>query len=354
MRVLVTGAGPGGHGEQIAKALNNSTLGPYTVFTADANPKLKSKVNSDHYTLPLASSADYIPELLELCKELKVSALFHGSEPEMISISNNRSIFESRGVFVAINRFDLINLCTDKAALSERLEALGFPGPRHLLASGVETDIDESWYPVIAKPQLGGGGSRDVYICQNEGELNAILTYLTNSHPYRKFVIQEYVGTNFEEYTVGVLHDSKGRFLGSAVMNRDLSSRLSVRQSVKNITSKRELGETLVVSSGVSQGVLADFDMVAYQCRLIAEALDSRGPLNLQLRMVGGKASVFEINPRFSGTTSIRALAGFNEPDILLQTELAGVKFEGPLHPKPGQLVRTLQESFTVSDEQSN
>ncbi len=351
MKVLVTGAGPGGHGEQIAKALTNASLGTYTVFTADANPRLNSKLDGKSFSLPLASSRNYVPRLLQLCQKLHVTALFHGSEPEMISISNNRSLFEKRGIFVAINRSELIDLCIDKAALSKRLDALGFSGPRYVLAGVEETHLDESWYPVIVKPQLGGGGSRDVFICQNHTELKAILTYLTHSNPERKIVIQEYVGTHLEEYTVGVLHDSKGRFLGSAVMNRDLSSTLSVRQSVNNVTSKSELGETLVVSSGVSQGALADFNIVADQCRLIAEALDSRGPLNLQLRMVGGKASVFEINPRFSGTTSIRALAGFNEPDILLQTELAGLKFEEPLYPKPGQLIRTLHESFTPSDK---
>jgi carbamoyl-phosphate synthase large subunit len=136
-------------------------------------------------------------------------------------------------------------------------------------------------------------------------------------------------------------------------MNRDLNSTLSVRQSVKNVTAKHQVGEAVVVSSGVSQGVLAAFNTVADQCQTIAEALESRGPLNLQLRMVDGKASVFEINPRFSGTTSIRALAGFNEPDILLQTELVGVNFEKPFHPKAGQLVRTLHESFTADDQWS-
>ena len=35
-----------------------------------------------------------------------------------------------------------------------------------------------------------------------------------------------------------------------------------------------------------------------------------------------GKVKVFEINPRFSGTTSIRAIVGYNEPDILLRRHL--------------------------------
>jgi carbamoyl-phosphate synthase large subunit len=116
------------------------------------------------------------------------------------------------------------------------------------------------------------------------------------------------------------------------------------------VTPKHKLGAELVVSSGVSQGVVADFPVVADQCREIAEALDSRGPLNIQLRLVEGKVFVFEINPRFSGTTSIRAMAGFNEPDILLQSELLGMTFEEPFHPKPGRLVRRLHETFTPDE----
>jgi carbamoyl-phosphate synthase large subunit len=350
MKVLVTGAGPGGHGEQLVKALKGSRLNRYEVHTADANSRLASAGDMYSHTLPLASSPVYIEELLELCRVLEVDALFHGSEPEMIAISRNRSLFERRGIFVAMNRAEVIELCMDKGALSQRLENIGFPVPRFKETINQEFKVDESWYPVIVKPQFGGGGSRDVYICQNESELEAILVYLTASHPDKRVVIQEYVGSPFEEFTVGILHDSTGRFLGSAVMNRDLSSTLSVRQRVTNVTPKHKLGAELVVSSGVSQGVLADFPTVADQCREIAEALESRGPLNIQLRLVEGKVLVFEINPRFSGTTSIRALAGFNEPDILLQSELLGVTFEEPFHPKPGQLVRRLHETFTPDE----
>jgi carbamoyl-phosphate synthase large subunit len=305
--------------------------------------------DGDAHTLPLASSPDYIPELISLCERLGVKALFPGSEPELIKVSRNREIFESEGIFVAINKSSLIELCSDKAALAEELEAIGFPGPRFMVFGEDLTAFDESWFPVIIKPQFGGRGSKDVFICQTKEELDSIVVYLTKSHPSNKLIVQEYVGSHLQEYTVGVLHDSEGGFLGSAVMNRDLNSSLSVRQSVRNVTSKHQLGDLLVVSSGVSQGVLAHFQTVSDQCRRIAESLDSRGPLNLQLRLVDEKAVVFEINPRFSGTTSIRALAGFNEPDLLLQRELAGVVFDSPTYPKPGQLLRRLQETF-ISD----
>jgi carbamoyl-phosphate synthase large subunit len=49
--------------------------------------------------------------------------------------------------------------------------------------------------------------------------------------------------------------------------------------------------------------------------------------LNLQLRVHDGEIYVFEIHPRFSGTTPIRAGAGFNEPDVLLRHHLCGESF---------------------------
>ncbi len=130
------------------------------------------------------------------------------------------------------------------------------------------------------------------------------------------FVLQEYVGTRNSEYTVGVLHNNKGMFIGSATLKRDLTQLLSIKCNVKNLTSKRELGEQLVISSGFSQGVLYQDKKIERYCRVIAEKLGSTGPLNFQGRLVEDKFYIFEINPRFSGTSFMRALSGFNEVDL--------------------------------------
>ena len=48
--------------------------------------------------------------------------------------------------------------------------------------------------------------------------------------------------------------------------------------------------------------------------------IDCVGSFNIQLRIRNKKEPVpFEINPRFSGTTSIRAHYGFNEPKMYIQ-----------------------------------
>lgn len=40
---------------------------------------------------------------------------------------------------------------------------------------------------------------------------------------------------------------------------------------------------------------------------------------------------VFEINPRFSGTIFIRALAGYDEPDVLIRHEVLGEYIKLPI-----------------------
>ena len=41
--------------------------------------------------------------------------------------------------------------------------------------------------------------------------------------------------------------------------------------------------------------------------------------VNFQFRLYGSKIKVFEINSRFSGTTPLRAHAGFNEVEMCLR-----------------------------------
>ena len=42
---------------------------------------------------------------------------------------------------------------------------------------------------------------------------------------------------------------------------------------------------------------------------------------------VGDEVKVFEINPRFSATCPMRAVAGINEPDIVLRNIFMNEKF---------------------------
>ena len=110
------------------------------------------------------------------------------------------------------------------------------------------------------------------------------------------------------------------------------------------------MGEVLAISSGISQGDIVEFEPVRTTAEKIAEALGSIGPLNIQGRWNGSQFIPFEINPRFSGTTPMRALAGFNEPERMIEEWLGIKQEENHAKVRLGMCIRGLTEYFTPVD----
>jgi carbamoyl-phosphate synthase large subunit len=133
------------------------------------------------------------------------------------------------------------------------------------------------------------------------------------------------------------------------VMKRRILSALSNRARVANRTERHDLGPVLAISSGISQGELGRFPEVARTCEQIAMDLGARGPMNIQCRFMDGAVLVFEINPRFSGTASARALAGFNEPDILFRKHVLGEALQSPIEYRSMTVLRGLTETVFAS-----
>lgn len=344
MNVLVTGVGGGGHGEQILKALRLSSLG-YTIIGADMSPISKGLVNVDiPYLLPPASSASYTDKLLQICSKHNVKAVFHGSEPELKVMDLNRKQIENEGVFLPINPHSVIDTCMDKFKTVQFLIDNGFKFPVSARITNKSELGNIDFMPVVLKPSVGGGGSANIMLAQTKEELQVFGQYLLTI--YDEFIVQEYVGTPENEFTVGVLTSMDGELINSIAVKRMIMTSLSNRIKAPNRTGKKELGNVLAISSGVSQGEIGVFREVTAACEKIAETLGSRGAINIQCRLVGGEVYVFEINPRFSGTTSLRAMVGYNEPDVLIRKHLLGEKIEPFFKYQTGYILRGLEESY--------
>lgn len=230
----------------------------------------------------------------------------------------------------------------DKWATVVFLREQGFCFPNSLLVH-TEKEIPRNFYlPAVIKPAIGGGGSNNTFLVQDVGELEFACRYLVQQD--KVALVQEYVGTPEDEYTVGVLSTLEGELVGSIALRRYILSGLSNRIQIPNRTRRKDLSPILAISSGISQGVIDDYPEVRQVCERIAKALHSKGPINIQCRFVDGKLYPFEINPRFSGTTYIRALMGFNEPDLLIRHYLLGEVLPRPVRYKFGRVVRGLVE----------
>jgi carbamoyl-phosphate synthase large subunit len=347
LTVLVTGVGGGGHGLQILKALRMSEM-KYKIIGADMSPYSKGLLEADlSILLPPASDSAYIGEVLKVCLKYDVVALFHGSEPELKVMSVNRQTLQSQGLLLPINPSRVIELCMDKVKTLEFLRNSGFYVPNFKKVRTLSDLTEFETLPAVLKPSVGSGGSANTFIAQTEEDLMCFGQHLLSICP--EFIVQEYVGRPESEFTVGVLMSMEGEFINSIAVKRNILSSLSNRLKVENRTTNKSLGPVLAISNGISQGEIGRFPEVTQQCEEIAGMLRARGALNIQCRLVGDRVYVFEINPRFSGTTSLRAMAGFNEPDVLIRRHVLHEIIETRFAYRSGVILRGLSEVFVDS-----
>jgi carbamoyl-phosphate synthase large subunit len=349
--VLVTGVGSGSTGEQVYKALRRGSR-RYRIVVS--NVRLEATVvapDAERVQLPPAASPEYLPALAAAANRLGLDFIAPGSDPELDRIAS--AVPELKSLTSAVplvNHSATIRLCHDKAATAAAVSRAGLRAPRTFECTSVAGALEaaargEVPYPVVIKPGLRGGGSADVYVAQDAAELGLFAQMVLRRTT--RAVVQEYVGDGESEYTVGVLHYPDGKLAGSFALRRALHSLLSTRLRVPNRTGRDDLGSDLVVSTGFSQGEVDDFPVVRAAAERLAGTLGSKGPLNVQGRLVGQDLVVFEVNPRFSGTEAMRAMAGWNGPEALIDWHLGVRPAIESYRPRRCAFVRSLVEFET-------
>ena len=348
VNVMITGVGGGGVGEQILKCLRMSSL-EYNIIGCDMNKHSMglSKVDKA-YLVPSAAEPNYVDTILKICKQNNIQVLFHGSEPEMKALSRDRQFFVDEGIFIPFNPKDVIEKCMDKYLTMQFLQENGFAVQKYWEIKEEEDLHEIDIFPVVLKPSVGGGGSVNTFIVQNREELELFGRYLLQV--YNQFLAQEYVGKVDDEYTVGVLHASTGKYINAIAVKKNILSGLSNKLRVANRTERADLGDILAISSGVSQGEIGRFEEITKPCREIAKKLGCTAALNIQCRIHNGQMYVFEINPRISGTSSLRAMVGYNEPDILIREKILGEEIVPDFSYRSGYIARGLLESYICYD----
>ena len=318
---MVTAVGGGGIGEQLVKALRLAKT-PYRIIGTDLTVAAEKQCELDEYSaLPISTDEKYLDALLEECVRRKVDVLLPGSEPELKVIAKHVEIIRQYVKLVAVNDQSVIEVCSDKFKTANFLSKNGFLAPKSWLISTMDELCLVDQFPLIVKPTVGGG-SQDVYLIQSRRELEMICGFLLGYH--KTILVQDYVGRVDQEFTVGLLFDANGYLINSIALNRFILTSLSNRVKVLNRTGRNDLGDILAISSGLSQGRVEDFPELRACCELIGQTLGAKFGINIQCRVVDKKPIIFEINPRFSGTSSIRAMLGFNEPDLLIRKHILG------------------------------
>jgi carbamoyl-phosphate synthase large subunit len=260
---------------EFRRALDASGLGGRVLVT-DVNA-LSPAVQVAHtaYRVPLSTDPSYLPAIESLVVAEGIKLIVPTIDDELPLFGAARGRFARLGAAVIVSSEQTTRLCNDKLGTCEYLRSRGIAAA----ASFLPRDLPpQPPFPLFIKPRFGRG-SVGAFSIRTERELEFFLDYVGDP------VVQEYL--DGPEFTIDVLCDAEGRAV--AVVPRE---RVVIRAGV--------------IDRGRTSGDRALIDL-ALEC---VEAIPFVGPLNIQCRVVSGRPTVFEINPRFSGGIPLTIAAG--------------------------------------------
>lgn len=322
--ILVTGAGAL-LGQGILRSLDYSK-NSYNVVSAD--PDVRSTGHAlahKSYVIPLATEDSYLARIEEIIQDERIDIVFIGTDVELPLFAENKEYLEEKfNLKVVVSGTNAVAISNNKWKTAEFLRENNFPFP----FSALTTDPDQikalkknAAYPYIAKP-VDGARSKGIRTITNDDELMEICSYDNN------LVVQEKIGEDEGEFTTGCIV-VKGKCEAVVSLIRDLRD--------GNTWRAYRYGDS-------------PFDATI---AAIAEKLGIEGPANFQYRIKNGQPVVFEVNCRFSGTTPLRLMYGFNEVEALVDYYLDGKPIQKP-ELKTGTVLRTFSDIFIPNETLEN
>jgi len=288
MNVLVTAAS---RRVPLVQAFQSAldTLGlPGRVIATDVNAYSPAVHVADRaYGVPLATDPGYIDALLEICIAERVTLVVPTIDDELTVFGEARERFREIGAFAGCSSAATAEACNDKYETCVRLNAMGVPAADTWLPHELPATTA---FPLFIKPRVGRGAV-DAHLIRDGRDLAYFLGCIDAP------VIQEYLSG--PEFTIDVLCDQRGRPI--SIVPR----------------------ERVVIRSGViDRGRTVKSKPLMELAERVCETFVFTGALNIQCRMRGSEAAVFEINPRFSGGIDLTIAAGADFPNLLVQMAL--------------------------------
>ena len=228
------------------------------------------------YIVPLTTDKRYIPIIKSICFRERIHLLIPTIDDEIPLFGQYIEDFKSMGIRVAVSKAKTGRICNDKHSTARYLTERAIRFARTWLPKDLNSICPR--FPMFLKPRCGRG-SVGAFLIKNERDLRFFLDYVPDP------VVQEFLYGN--EYTIVLLADFSGKFV--SVVPR----------------------ERMVIRSGVTdRGKTHNHPGMISLAVQTAEALDIRGPANIQVKLQDDRATIFEVNPRFSGGIALTIAAG--------------------------------------------
>jgi carbamoyl-phosphate synthase large subunit len=258
------------------------------VYVTDVNPLSPGVHTADEwFSVPLATDPNYISTILAICEQEHVGLVVPTIDDELVTFGESQLLFHNRGIRLAVSPEATSRICNDKHATAHFLREWGIAAAETWLPEELPSDAR---LPLFIKPRFGRG-SVGAFPIRNARELAFFRDYIDSP------VIQEFL--EGPEFTIDICCDFHGRVL--SIVPRE---RVVIRSGV--IDRGRTVKDSRLISLGEA----------------LAHLLPFVGAANVQCRIVNGRPTIFEINPRFSGGIPLTIAAGADFPRMLVDLSL--------------------------------
>ena len=272
--ILITAIG--GDVSQCVATILRESFPNVTLIGVDVQNKHAGHLFVDYFEqIPIATDVGYCDALEFIIKKYDVDTLIPMTEIELGVLNCYKHIF--CGAKLITPGSNVIDAGIDKLATAKALESLNLPIPWTIPVN----DMSLISYPCILKRRFGSG-SREIFKISNENDA------IFFSRRYPDAIFQEILQPDNKEITCAVHRKSDGEVI----------SLLMLRRLMGGLTGWAKVIEHSQTSA---------------MCSRIAEGLDLKGSMNIQLRITSKGPRVFEINPRFSSTVLMRHRIGFTD-----------------------------------------
>lgn len=275
--IVVTGIG-GNVGQGVGRVLR-ALADPLRIVGVDvAERSGGSHLFDSTFTVPYAVDDGYAAALRTVCERTGADLVIPTTDAEAEAVAGMPGLPPA-----VVSPAPATAACHDKFATRP---ALGESG-RHFVPTFLASDPEAPPKRNVVKPRRGRG-SRDVHFDASPAEFDD------------SYVVQPRL--DGVEFTTALYVRRDGAFHGAVTMERSLVHGTTMACRVSN-----DLNE-LVLQAAVD----------------VARALEVRGPCNLQGVATDAGPVLFEVNCRFSGTTSIRHNFGFRDVEYAVGEWLFG------------------------------
>lgn len=293
-----------GVGQSIINSLRLSRL-PIKTIGFGTNPFAYGSYDCDDYDYTLGIYEEgYMENLISKCHEHRIDLIIPGHDDDAFIYAKNSDRLREEGIIAIASGEKLISICRDKELMSHELNKIANVFVACYDKNTLEINIDNNKirFPFIAKPR-SGFGSKGVEIIRCKDDLRKI----TKDHILQELAIPAKEDPNFAFYM--------------SQINKNINPQVSEISIQLVYSPEGKLMGRMFSYNKLNNGV--PIEIVPFDNLYIWDVIDKltptliqlglKGPLNIQGRLTEQGLKLFEMNPRFTGITGLRALMGFNE-----------------------------------------